>query len=326
VRSLLERWRPEAFLFTETEVWPTCLDELAAAGVPCFMVSGRVSARTAARGRWLRPLFRSALSEVVCCMQSPDDAARVVALGADPARVHVTGSLKLDGTAAAMSPELARVADTLELGRRRLLIAGSTHEGEEAAVLDAFARVRSVHPDVLLLLAPRHPERFAAAAALVERRGHRLVRWGALVAGHTERIASGAVVLLDALGPLAAAYGLGAVAFVGGSLVPSGGHNVLEPARLGRPVLVGPHTASVGEILDHLLAADGALRVADADELAAAWIDLVADPQRAGAMGARARAVAERAAGAVARHVALIAAALGNGAAPHGRGLDARGV
>lgn len=310
VGRVVASWRPTAFLFTETEIWPTCLAALAAAGVPSFMVSGRVSTQTAARARWLRPLFRRALARVVCCMQSAEDAGRVIALGADPARVHVTGSLKFDGVAPEPPAELGRVAAALDLPRRRLVVAGSTHAGEEEAALAAYARIAPVHPDVMLVLAPRHPERWAAVASLVEAAGWPLVRYGALAAGALPAVTSPAVVLLDAMGPLAACYGLATVVFVGGSLVPVGGHNVLEPARAGRPVLIGPYMGNAGDVVDRLLAAGGARQVGSADELAQALDELLAAPAEAAAMGRRARALAESGQGAVAAHLAVIAAEL----------------
>jgi 3-deoxy-D-manno-octulosonic-acid transferase len=314
IARLVARWHPQAFLFTETEIWPTCLATLAVAGVPAFMVSGRVSVHTAARARWLRPLFRRALAPVVCCMQSAEDAARVTALGADPARVHVTGNLKFDGSVPAPPPELGRVAAALALDRHRLLIGGSTHEGEEHALLRAYRLLAPAAPDVLLALAPRHPGRFAAVAAAAADDGWSVVRYSALAEGSVAAVRPPAVILLDAIGPLAACYGLAAVAFVGGSLVPVGGHNVLEPARVGCPVVVGPHTEHGGNVVAQLVAAGAARRVHTPDELAAVTRELLADPAACSAMGERARAMVARGAGAVARHLAVITAHLGHGA------------
>jgi 3-deoxy-D-manno-octulosonic-acid transferase len=309
VRRLIARFRLEAFLFTETEIWPTFLAALAAAEIPTFMVSGRVSARTAAHARWLRPLYRPALAAVTCCMQTEDDARRILALGADARRVVVAGNLKFDGAAAPPPPELERVAAALQ--GRRVIVAGSTHEGEDEAVLAAYARLLPRHPDVVVLLAPRHPERFAAAAAAVTAAGFPLVRFGALADGPGgARVEPPAVVLLDRVGPLAHCYGLGVVAFVGGSLVPAGGHNVLEPARAGRAVLVGPHTEHAAEVVDRLVAGGGAVRARSADALAAALGGLLDEPARAANMGRRARALVESGRGAVERHVKVIAARL----------------
>jgi 3-deoxy-D-manno-octulosonic-acid transferase len=310
VTRVLRDVRLEAFLFTETEIWPTWLLALEAEGVPTFMVSGRVSERTAARARWLRPLYRDALAPVTCCMQSAEDAARIVALGAEPVRVHVAGSLKFDAGGAVTPPDVARLEELVTSAGRRVVVAGSTHEGEEATLLDAYDRVVRGHRDVVLLLAPRHPERLAGVADLVAARGLPLVRYSELVGGAAALPAGPAVILLDVVGPLAHCYGLGAVAFVGGSLVPVGGHNVLEPARLARPIVVGPHTGNARDVVDRLLAARGAVRVESADGLAWTLDHLLAHPEEAVTMGRRAQALVQTGQGAVERHMKIVAARL----------------
>ncbi|HYR96897.1 MAG TPA: glycosyltransferase N-terminal domain-containing protein, partial [Candidatus Binatus sp.] len=267
VRRLLAHFELEAFLFTETEIWPTLLAELGERGVATFMVSGRVGARTAARARLLRPLYRRALATVDCCMQTDQDATRIVALGADPRRVQVAGNLKFDGTPSDPPPDVVRLAAAV--GTRRMVVAGSTHEGEDEAVLEAYRRVLPGRADLLLLLAPRHPERLPAVAERVRAAGFPLVRYSELAAAPEGAVSvpSPSVVLLDVVGPLAHCYTLGVVAFVGGSLVPAGGHNVLEPARASRPVLVGPHTSHAGEMVDRLVTGGGAIRISSADSL-----------------------------------------------------------
>ena len=310
VTRVLDGVRLEAFLFTETEIWPTWLTELSERGVPAIMVSGRVSERTLSRARWLRPLYRNALDPVTCCMQTDDDAARIIALGAQPIRVHVTGSLKFDAAPVAPPPEVERLRARLERDARRVIVAGSTHEGEEAALLDAYDRVVRGHRDVVLLLAPRHPERMDGVAALIAERKLPYRRWSALDGDGTPFPSGPLVILLDVVGPLAHCYGLGVVAFVGGSLVPKGGHNVLEPARLARPILIGPHTENARELVDRLLAGKGAVRVDSADALAWTLDHLLAHPDEALSMGHRAQALAQTGQGAVERHMKVIAARL----------------
>jgi 3-deoxy-D-manno-octulosonic-acid transferase len=310
VGDVLHDVRLEAFLFTETEIWPTWLLALAERGVPAIMVSGRVSERTVARARWLRPLYRSALEPVTCCMQTEADAARIVSLGAEPMRVHVTGSLKFDAAPAAPPAPVETLRARLDAAGRRTIVAGSTHEGEEAALLEVYDRIVRGHREAVLLLAPRHPERVDAVASLVSGRGLPLVRYSTLDGDATPLPAGPLVILLDVVGPLAHCYGLASVAFVGGSLVPVGGHNVLEPARLARPIVVGPHTANAKEVVDRLLAGKGAVRVESADALAWTLDHLLAHPEEAAAMGRRAQGLAQTGQGAVERHMKIIAARL----------------
>ena len=306
VRRLLASFQLEAFFFTETEIWPTLLAELAEQGVPTFMVSGRVGPGTMRRARWLRPLYRGALTSVDCCMQSEEDAQRILALGADLRRVQVAGSLKFEGAASDPPPDVLRLAAAL--GTRRLIVAGSTHEGEDEIVLEAFRRVRPGRADLALLLAPRHPERLDTVAALVSAGGFSLARYSELATLGEGR--APAVILLDAVGPLAHCYALGVIAFVGGSLVAVGGHNVLEPARAGRPVLVGPHTEHAAETVERLVTGGAALRVSSAESLAWALAGLLDEPVRMADMGRRARALVEGGQGSIERHLKVIAARL----------------
>jgi 3-deoxy-D-manno-octulosonic-acid transferase len=309
VRRLLASLTLEAFFFTETEIWPTLLRALHARGVPTFMVSGRVSARTAARTRWLRPVYRAALLDVDCCMQTDEDAARIIALGADPRRVQVTGSLKFDGPSTEPPPDVQQLAGAVR--DRRVIVAGSTHDGEDEMLLEAYRRVAAGRRDVVLLLAPRHPERLAAVAERVRAAGLPLVRYADVAsAAEPPSIPAPGVILLDVVGPLAHCYALGVVAFVGGSLVPAGGHNVLEPARAARPVLVGPHTANAADVVERVIAGGGGLRITTTDNLAWAFAALLDEPERAADMGRRARSLVEGGRGAVERHLKVIAARL----------------
>lgn len=312
VERVLRPLNLECFLFTETEIWPTWLEALRLRRIPAIMVSGRVGEATARRARWLRPLYRPALAEVTCCMQTPVDAERIVALGADPRRVQVAGSLKFDVDAVLGSGSpIARLADWLEGDGRRLIVAGSTHAGEETLLLEAYGRVVRRHPEAALLLAPRHPERFEEVARLVEASGTPLRRFGEIADGGPPPAGGDPlVVLLDRMGLLAACYALGVVAFVGGSLVPVGGHNVLEPAQAGVAVLVGPHTEHAREAIEPMLAAGGARRVASAADLEESLEQLLAEPGLAAAMGLRARRAGRAGEGAVERHLKVIAARL----------------
>lgn len=311
VRRFVTSFRLEAFFFTETEIWPSLLHELEVLGVPAVMVSGRVRARSGMQRQALRPIYRPALAEVTCCMQTDDDARGIVALGADPRRVIVAGSLKFDAGQPVTPPSVTRLGRRLGVDRT-CLVAGSTHDGEETAVIDAFEALRARWPELIVLLAPRHPERIDGVAADLDRRGLPWIRFSA-AAEDTAPVTGACVILLDVMGPLAACYQLATVAFVGGTLAPVGGHNPLEPARVGRPVIVGPFTDHITDLIDALLAAEGALRVDSPAALTATVAQLLSDPVRVQHMGAQARQVADTGAGALERHMKVIAARIGKG-------------
>jgi 3-deoxy-D-manno-octulosonic-acid transferase len=251
-----------------------------------MIANGRISDRSFRRYHWVRGLMRRVLADVaVFAMQTEEDARRIIALGAPRERVVVTGNLKSDLLPEA-SPDDARWRERLGLGAdARLWIAGSTHRGEEALVLDAFAQARARCPQLALILAPRHPERTGEVEALIRERGLGAVRRSRLP-GDT---APGAIVILDTVGELAALYALAEVVFVGGSLVPVGGHNVLEPAMRGKPVLTGPHTSNFREGVELLQRSGGGLVVKDGADLARELRRLLEDRDLARRMGEAAR-------------------------------------
>jgi 3-deoxy-D-manno-octulosonic-acid transferase len=240
--------------------------------------------------------------------QSQTDAERLIAIGCAPERVAVVGNLKFD-VRAAEEAEATRLLKT-SAARLRFVVAGSTLEDEEAALVEAWPRLLASDAQLAMVLAPRHPERFAAVQALLEKSGIEWTRRSKL--GPAEPLRPGEIVLLDTIGELASVYSLASVAFVGGSLVPAGGHNPLEPAQFGVPIVMGPHYANFVAITDSLRA-HNALRIAAKDELAAALTELLGDRTAAEAMGARAREVFERQAGATDRCVAALRALLASG-------------
>jgi 3-deoxy-D-manno-octulosonic-acid transferase len=288
---VVRRLRPDVFLFSENELWPNVLTALDRCGVPSVQVSGRLSpaaARTLARF----PRFtRTVLGRVTrFCVQQDEHRDRLLALGVAPSRVVVTGSLKGDGRTAEPPPFVAALA---ALGRP-VVIAGSTHAGEEEAVAEALRELHDGRRSPLWLVAPRHPERFAGVATQLAQRGVRVVLRSRLPqdeASARALLEPADVLLLDSMGELAGSYHGAAVAFVGGTLVPVGGHNLLEAARCGVPIVVGPHLQTVRALADRLVAAGAATIVRDASGLAAAVAGLL-DPQRRASASAAARAVA----------------------------------
>lgn len=311
VDRVLDRVRPVLFLAVETELWPNLLRRCALRGVRTMLVNGRISDHSYPRYRLARFLFRRVLADVDrCCAQSAESARRLVDLGAPGDRVATTGNLKFDAAPAPRADPRAGKALRRSLGfapQRPVLIAASTHPGEEAAVLDAFRQVRSLRPEPLLVLAPRHPERGAEVAALAARRGLPAVRRSRLPG---DGAGAADVVVLDTVGELAGLFQAATVVFLGGSLVPVGGHNVIEPAAWGKPVVFGPHMQNFAEIAELFLANRAARRVAGEDELAPVLAELLSDPDARAALGAAARSLVAAHRGAAARSLTEIAAVL----------------
>jgi len=339
VRRAFNAVQPCALIVLETEIWPNFLRVGRRRGVPVVFVNGRISPRSFARylrafrllGFFLRPFARRVLGDVrVFSMQTREDAARLIALGAPRERVLTTGNLKYDQETPAETP-LARwlVGELKRCARRPILIAGSVMAGEEQPVLQAFELVRTRWPRAFLIFAPRKPERFEPAAACIQERGLRLVRRSGLssslaaegaaegpgpsIADHTD------VVLLDTIGELAAVYEIADAVFIGGSLVSSGGHNPLEAAVFGKVPIFGPSTENFRETTASLLEAEAAICVRDSSDLGRLWVALLEDDARREQMGARARAVVEKNRGAVARALGIIAAILHDSAANEAR-------
>lgn len=285
VRRFYDAVRPCLALILETELWPNLYAECGRRGIPLVLASARVSPRSVGRYRRLVGLFRETLSHgIVIGAQSQADAERFISIGANPARTHVTGNIKFDFELPAGIAGRGRSWRARNAAARPVWVAGSTHEGEEEQVLDAHARVRQQLPDALLVLVPRHPNRFEAVGGLLARRN---VRYSVQSAGG--RIGADTEVLLgDTMGELMTFYAGCDVAFVAGSLVPIGGHNLLEPASLALPILTGPHNFNSEDIARMFIEAGAAHVVFDAAELGDAVVALVRDPderRRVGSIG-----------------------------------------
>jgi len=301
VGRALDAVRPRFFIGLETELWPNFLRALAARGIPAMVANGRISDRSFRRYRMLRGIMARVLGPVSAFgMQSAEDARRIIALGAPPERVVVTGNLKAD-----IRPDAADADPMWErlLGPDcSLWIAGSTHQGEEALILDAYQRLAPRFSRLALLLAPRHPERSDEVERLIRERGLQAIRRSALGSGEDRA----GVIILDTVGELADLYRLADVVFVGGSLVPSGGHNMLEPAQRKKPVLFGPHTTNFRESAELLLSAGGAVVVKDALELTREVERLLDDPELRRKMGEAACAAVATRQGALGETLALV--------------------
>lgn len=300
IRRFLRRVRPKLLVVMETEIWPNLYFTCRSHGVPILIANARLSERSLKGYGPGQPLAQYA---VRCASwiaaQSQTDADRFLQLGAEPSQVEVVGNVKFDMPVPAGFAARGQVQRSHWGGERPVWMAASTHEGEEQPVLAAHARVLQRFPDALLLLAPRHPERFRAAAA-------RCRAYGFNTRQRSEEGLPGAdtqCFVIDTLGELLQFYASADVAFVAGSLVPIGGHNTLEPAALGVPVLIGPHTFNFEEISERLLAAGAAVRIADADALGSQLQRLLGQPDLRRQMGAAGRTTVEAQRGAVGRIV-----------------------
>ncbi len=301
VRAVLGELKPAMLVLAETEFWPNLLTGCWNRGIPVVVVNARISDRSWPRYMRLKGLWRPFLSRLtVVLAQTETDAERLRAIGCAPERVTVAGNVKFDVRAGRESPAtefLGRAA-----GEMRLVVAGSTLEGEEALLLAAWPEMLKAEPRLAMVLAPRHPERFAGVAQLVERLGF---PWRRRSAMGKAGLAEGEIVLLDSMGELASVYSLAAAAFVGGSLVAAGGHNPLEPAQFGVPVVMGPHYENFRAIVDSMRE-QRAISIVPREDVGAEIVRLLTDREVAAAMGERGREVFAEQAGATARTVAAI--------------------
>ncbi|MGB6308245.1 MAG: lipid IV(A) 3-deoxy-D-manno-octulosonic acid transferase [Steroidobacteraceae bacterium] len=321
VGRFLDRVRPQLAVIIETELWPNLFAECERRGVPLVLASARLSAKSVSRYRRFGNLFRGIFSaSSLIAAQSAEDAQRFVGIGAQSARTRVVGNIKFDLNLGEQALQQGRALRLAFGSARPIWIAGSTHAGEEEQVLAAHSRLLASQPDALLLLVPRHPDRFEAVAQLLMRRQMRFTRrsgGGGSEPGGMEPGAAAQVMLVDTVGELGSLYASADAAFVGGSLVPIGGHNLLEPASLGLPVLTGPYYFNGKDIARLLLNQGAAQQVRDAQELAAALARLLGDPQERRRIGAIGRHIVETNRGSVARLVELIEPLM-PGSAPQG--------
>lgn len=304
VARLLRAARPERLVLSETELWPTTILLAARAGLRPVLVNARMTERSLGRYRLIAPLLAPALRALAAIgAQSEAESVRFASLGAAPERIAATGNTKYDRVSPSSDagPARARLA-ALGWGSSPLFVAGSTHPVEEEAAIAAFLISRRGVPELRLVLAPRHVERAAGALAALEAAGLKAARWSAAPRPGADAL------LVDAMGVLPAFYPLARVAYVGGTWIPVGGHNLLEPALAGAPVLFGPHTGHIEHPASLLENGGGGYRVHDAEEFAARLTELCVDPARARGVGAKARELASRLQGATARTLALLEA------------------
>lgn len=327
VERVLDLMSPDLVVLVETELWPNLLDAAHRRGIPVVVVNGRISDRSFRRARLLRPLFRWMLSNVnLVCAQSQTDADRFIALGAPPDRVVVTGNSKFDEQFPAVNEaDINKYRRDFGFGAEdQVLLAASTHEGEEEILLEAFTRLRVTHSRLQLLIAPRHPERGGRVEELVHRHGYSAYRRSrALDCGGQDPLApesdrQARVVVLDTMGELARVYAIATITFVGNSLVPGGGHNILQPAAQGKPVVFGPHMQNQRDIAAICLREGVAFQVSGLEELVETTERLLTSEGDLALMEARGRLLLERYAGGSQRSAQRVLALLAAQAAAPG--------
>jgi 3-deoxy-D-manno-octulosonic-acid transferase len=285
VRPYLRALQPQLIILAETEFWPNFLRLARQSGSRVAVVNARISDRSWPGYRRFRPVLQGILRNIdLFLAQTQDDAIRLRDIGAEPDRVQVSGNLKFDVEMPPATPILSSLREAF--GRAAagpVMVCGSTVEGEEPLLLDAFAEVLKTHLNAVMILAPRHPERFREVLQLLEQCK---IRFWRRSAWQGEAIAGG-VLLVDSIGELAALYALGDIAFVGGSLVPRGGHNIIEPAQHGLPIMVGLHTENFRDIVS-LFQRNDAVRIVGPSKLPAVLMDLLSDQEERLALGERA--------------------------------------
>ena len=302
VSRFIERLQPSLYIFVETELWPNLLWHLRRRGVPTALVNGRLSTRSFARQQWapVRSFYRTMLQTLsLCLMQSDRDVDRIVALGAEASRVRRTGNIKFDQPIPAVTEGGPTRAGFGLQDTEQLFVAGSTHPGEEETLVECYRALVTRCPSAVLLLAPRHIERAESVEAMIRAHGLAVQRRSTIGQAGALRSTGPRVVLLDSRGELAAIYREAVVAFVGGTLVPIGGHNLLEPAQWAKPVLFGPYTDHCAEIADLLIQAGGGRRVLHAEDLRQQVVTLFSDDEERERMGRSARQVVEQNQGAL---------------------------
>ncbi len=293
VRKALSKVDPAVLVFLETEIWPSMLRVAHRRGTPTLLLSGRFSARSFTRYSLLSWFFRDVIRNFASMgMQSEEDASRAKMLGADPEKVFVTGNLKLAGMRNSLDQAPVIVESVQHEWRsdgRRLLVAGSSHRGEEEILLAAFRYLKRSFPDLQMVIAPRHPQRFPEVERLLRAEG---IEFEQKSRSNGRSLFAQDICFLDTVGDLQKFYALGDIAFVGGSLVDAGGHNLLEPARVRKPVLFGPHMANFAAIAREMKAKGGGVEVRGVEDLVRELTELLGDADKRRAMGEKAYQVA----------------------------------
>ena len=314
VNRFITSLNPIGFVVVETELWPNLLRALSRRAIPSVIINGRLSSRSFSRYQWIRPFMRQILSTVsLGLLQSGRDERRFVELGASPDRMHRTGNMKFDLTmngGSVSHPSLERSAFGVSEDER-LIVAGSTHPSEEEILLNSYRDLIGSFPNVVLMLAPRHIERSDVLVRTIKAFGFPVLRRSLLLDEIPQEVTGPRIILLDTRGELAQVYGLAFMVFVGGTLVPVGGHNLLEPPAWGKPVCFGPYTDHCQEVAELLIESGGGLRVRNRQELTETFMKGMQNQDWVAHIGLSARKVIDDNQGVVERNVDLVERVVG---------------
>ena len=314
VNRFITSLNPIGFVVVETELWPNLLRALSRRAIPSVIINGRLSSRSFSRYQWIRPFMRQILSTVsLGLLQSGRDERRFVELGASPDRMHRTGNMKFDLTmngGSVSHPSLERSAFGVSEDER-LIVAGSTHPSEEEILLNSYRDLIGSFPNVVLMLAPRHIERSDVLVRTIKAFGFPVLRRSLLLDEIPQEVTGPRIILLDTRGELAQVYGLAFMVFVGGTLVPVGGHNLLEPPAWGKPVCFGPYTDHCQEVAELLIESGGGIRVRNRQELTETFMKGMQNQDWVAHIGLSARKVIDDNQGVVERNVDLVERVVG---------------
>lgn len=308
VRNFVDKINPEIFILLETEIWPNTIRIVHKRRIPIIIVNGRISPRSFRRYKFVKLFLRKILKNIdMFCMQSLVDAARIVELGAKKYKVRVTGNMKFDASLIKdfFSERESLIKRTFSLNNgQKLIVAGSTHKGEEEMLLTAFKNLKPAFPKIRLLIAPRHIDRTPEIETLARSFGFKPARLSQLAIAQMSTNSD--FLILDTLGDLKTAYNLADLVFVGGSLIPRGGQNMIEPASFGKPILFGPHTFNFQDIADLFVIKGAAVLVNNEKELESSFKGLLENNNESKAMGHRAKRIVEENSGATVRNMGFI--------------------
>lgn len=299
--SAVSRVCPKVLILVETEIWPNLIRYSKAQKAKVLLVNGHVSDKSFRRYRWIRPLLSQAVAQIDClCVQEPSDVEKFKALGASPEKISLSGNLKYDFAEPPEPPaELKEILQSLGWGAGPIFTAGSTHPVEEEMILEAYSKAKKKIPALKLILAPRHLERIPEVKSLLKKAGLAFASYGEAGSRKRAEVGPPDCLLMDKMGVMAGCYRLSTAVFVGGSLVPVQGHNILEPAICSVPVLFGPYLESVREVAELLIQNGGAVKVRNTSELGQALAEILGSPETAKKMGESGRKAAESLRGAL---------------------------